>query len=83
MIFIWVHHDIHLGSICMNEHMSLWALSISSGFSTYIRMLLDNIFPDLPWKQCRTNKVDYASSFPFFEGLCGLCTVPNPIRVYL
>jgi len=25
MIFIWVHHDIHMGSSCMNEHMNLWA----------------------------------------------------------
>ena len=25
MIFIWVHHDIHLDSSCMNEHMNFWA----------------------------------------------------------
>jgi len=25
MIFIWIHHDIHLGSSCMNEHMNFWA----------------------------------------------------------
>jgi len=24
-IFIRVHHDIHLGSSCMNEHMKFWA----------------------------------------------------------
>jgi len=25
MIFIWVHHDIHLGLSCMNQHMNFWA----------------------------------------------------------
>jgi len=23
---MWVHHDIHLGSSCMNEDMSLWVI---------------------------------------------------------
>jgi len=27
MIFIWVNHDIHLGSSCMNEHMNFWAIT--------------------------------------------------------
>jgi len=48
-------------------HMIFWALSISSGFSTYIRMLLDNIFPN-----CLC-----------FERLCGPCTVPNLMCVQL
>jgi len=27
MIFIWVHHDLHLGSSCMNEHLNFWAIT--------------------------------------------------------
>jgi len=48
-------------------HMSLFVISISSDFSTYIRMLLDNTFPDLPWELYRRDKVDSASSCPCFE----------------
>jgi len=56
MIFIWVHHDLHMGSSCMNVdeflgssyacQMNLWVLSMSSVICTNIRMLLDNAFPD-------------------------------------
>ena len=28
MIFIWVNHDIHLGSLCMNEHMNFWVCHV-------------------------------------------------------
>jgi len=47
MIFIWVHHtwmyDEFLGSSDACQ-MNLWALSMSSVFGTYFRMLLDNTF---------------------------------------
>ena len=37
MIFIWVHHDIHLSSSCMNKHMNFWAHHIlKSSFQIFI-----------------------------------------------
>jgi len=83
MIFIWVHHvwmKTWVFGLIYVFHMTFLALSISSGFSTYIRMLLDNTFLDFPWKLCKPAKVNSASSCSCFEGLCGPCTVPNLIR---
>ena len=56
--------DIHMGLSC-NEwtheflclsyafHMIFWEISISSNFSTYIRMLQDKVAPNLHWIVCR------------------------------
>ena len=40
-------------------------------------------FPDLPRDWYKRDKVDSASSCPWFEGLCGPWTVSTPMRVYL
>jgi len=79
MIFIWVHHDIHLGSSCMNEHMNFWAITKVWVFHIHQKVT----FPDWPRDWCRRDKVDSASSCPCYEGLCGLCIVPTLMRVYL
>jgi len=85
--FIWVHHvwmsDEFMGS-SYAFHMSLFVLfviSISNDFSTYIIMLLDNTFPDLPWELYRRDKVDSASSCPCFKRFSDTWAVPNPICV--
>jgi len=41
-----MNEDMSLWVFSYAFHMIFWALSISSDFSTHIRMLLDNTFPD-------------------------------------
>ena len=70
-IFILVHHvwilDEFMGS-SYAFHMILWALSISSDFSTNIIILLDNVFPNLSWKLCRREKSGFVTSNSCFRG---------------
>lgn len=69
MIFIWVHHVLHLGSSYMNEHMKFWACHvfftwISGQYSKYeLFIKLQKVhFPDLPWDLVQ----DWVSGFCIF-----------------
>ena len=50
IMYEWRHEFLGLSYAF---HMIFWTLSISSGFSTYIKVLPDNTLPELPWKLCR------------------------------
>ena len=53
---------------CQKKHGAGSNFSNSGDF----RMLLDNVFPYLPWNVCKIEESGYASSCPWFRGFVDL-----------
>jgi len=74
IMYEWTHEFL---GVSYASHMNFWAKY--GLFHIHQKVT----FAYLPRDWCRRDKVDSASSCSCFEGLCGPCTVPTHMRVYL